>query len=259
MKIPYYEIHAFTGPGLKGNPAGVCPLKTWPADAALQRIAAEKNLSEVAFFVPEGEGYRLRWFAPAAEVDLCGHATLAAAFVLYNALGHKKPSVRFDTKSGPLTVAREGERFALDFPVLDMRPCAAPPSLSAGLGESPRETYKSMDYVAVFDSEDYIRAIKPDLEALKRLDLRGVVVTAMGKKCDYVLRCFGPRMGIAEDPVTGSAQSMLAPYWAKRLQKTWLQVRQLSERGGELFCETTGNRVKIAGRASLHSKGEVAV
>lgn len=259
MKLPYYVVDAFTSRVFSGNPAGVCPLETWPADEVLQKIAFENNLSETAFFVKEGEGYRLRWFAPAVEVDLCGHGTLASAFVLYEVLGYGQPSVRFESRSGPLTVTRAGDKLVLDFPALAYTPCPAPKDLVEGLGRVPRETLKSMDYVAAFESEEDVRSLSPRLEVLARLDGRGVIATAPGRSSDYVLRCFGPKAGIPEDPVTGSAQCVLAPYWSGRLKKKGFSVRQLSARGGELSCELAGDRVKIGGQAALYLKGEIEV
>jgi len=257
MKIPYYVIDAFAAGPFTGNPAGVCPLAAWLPDGVLQGIAAENNLSETAFFVPKGDGYHLRWFAPGAEVDLCGHATLAAAHVVYAFLGRTASAVTFDTKSGPLTVARRDGRLVMDFPALPLAPGAPPEALSRGLGATPAKAFRSMDHVAVLESEDTVRALAPDLAVLKALDGRGVIVTAPGKTSDYVLRCFAPKVGIPEDPVTGSAQCMVAPYWAAHLGKKSLSARQLSARGGELFCEVDGNRVRIAGKARLFSKGEI--
>src|SRR5436190_9596212 len=217
MDIPYYVVHAFTTKIFSGNPAGVCQLETWLPDKVMQAIAFENNLAETAFFVQEENHLRLRWFAPMQEVDLCGHATLAAAFVLYECLGYGKDSICFDTRSGPLTVVRNGSSLAMDFPVLEMQRSPLLPEIVEGLGASPRETFASMDHVAVFDSETEVASLKPDLAILKRLTGRGVLATAPGKASDYVLRCFGPNVGIPEDPATGSAQSMLAPYWAARL------------------------------------------
>jgi PhzF family phenazine biosynthesis protein len=274
VKSPYFEVNAFIGPGSLGNPAGVCPLDRWPSDGAMQRVAAEKGLSEVAFFVAgtssrsrempppgssggDGDEVPLRWFTPSAEVDLCGHATLSAAHVLYAERGWTRPSVRFSTKSGVLTVVREGDRLVLDLPVLGTEPGPAPEALVRGLGVKPAEVFRSMDYVAVLEDEAHVRALKPDLDALKELDLRGVVVTAPGKDRDYVLRCFAPKFGIAEDPVTGSAQCELTAYWSARLGKREFSVRQLSARGGELTCRLDGGRVKIAGKAEVASRGIV--
>ncbi len=257
VKITYYAVDAFASRPFTGNPAGVCPLETWLPDDLLQKIAAENNLSETAFLVKEGDGFRIRWFAPGAEVDLCGHATLASAHVLYEVLGRKEPSVRFQSRSGVLTVAREGTLLVMDFPAIPLSPAEPPQALVEGLGARPRAAFRAMDWVCVFNDEETVKNLSPRFEELKGLDLRGVVATAPGKSSDYVLRCFGPKLGVPEDPVTGSAQSMLAPFWAARLGKKSLTARQLSARGGELFCEPAGDRVKIAGRAVLYMKGEI--
>ena len=255
--VPYYVVDAFSEGPFTGNPAGVCPLEEWPPDDILQKIAAENNLAETAFFAREGDAFRLRWFAPMAEVDLCGHATLAAAHVLYDELRERGSPLRFLTRSGLLTVARLGERLQLDLPTLPLVSHDPPRELIEGLGSRPLAVFRAMDWVCVFDTESTVKELRPDFEALKRLDLRGVLVTAPGREVDYVLRCFGPRVGIPEDPVTGSAQSMLAPYWAGRLKKTSMQVRQLSARGGTLFCELADDRVKVAGNARTYMCGAI--
>jgi PhzF family phenazine biosynthesis protein len=255
--IPYYVVDAFADGPFTGNPAGVCPLEDWLPDDVLQKIAAENNLPETAFFAREGDAFRLRWFAPAAEVDLCGHATLAAAHVLYEALGARESPLRFLTRSGLLTVERQADRLQLDLPQFPLVASEIPRDLIEGLGARPTAVFRAMDWVCVFDDESPVRSLCPNLELLKRLDLRGVLVTAPGKDADYVLRCFGPGVGIPEDPVTGSAQSMLAPYWAARLKKTSLVVRQLSARGGTLFCEVAGDRVKVSGYARTYLKGTI--
>lgn len=259
MNLLYYVVNAFSAGPFSGNPAGVCPLEKWLPDEAIQRIAAENNLSETAFFVPEGGGYRLRWFTPATEVDLCGHATLAAAFVAYEFLRCAAPSLRFDTKSGPLSVARDGDSLEMDFPALGLSSAPIAPDLTEGLGAMPQVAFLSMDTVAVFDNEDAVRALRPRPEVLKRLEGRGVIATAPGRTCDYVLRFFGPKAGIPEDPATGSAQSLLAPYWAQKWGKNRLTVRQLSARGGEMACRVEGGRVFISGRAVLYLKGEISL
>jgi PhzF family phenazine biosynthesis protein len=259
MRIPYYVVHAFTDSIFSGNPAGVCPLEQWPTDDLMQGIARENNLSETAFFAPEGNGFRLRWFAPTAEVDLCGHATLATAFVLYECLRRTEAAVRFETRSGPLTVVRQERKFAMDFPVLDTRPVAIRPDLVEALGANPVEAFESMDQVAVFADESQVASLKPDMEILKLLPGRGVLATAPGREADYVLRCFGPKVGISEDPATGSAQSMLAPYWAAKLRKTTLTVRQLSTRGAAMCCKVKDGRVEIAGQGALYFSGHLNV
>ncbi len=259
IKLPYYVVDSFSSVPLAGNPAGVCPLDKWLPDGVMQRIAAENNVSETAFFVPNEGGFHIRWFSPTVEINLCGHATLASAYVLYECRKFTGPSVRFDSKSGPLVVERAGERLVMDFPMLELTSSSIAPDLVEGLGALPGDAFSSMDQIAVFDSEAAVLHLKPDLGALKRLDGRGVIATAPGRDCDYVLRFFGPKVGIDEDPVTGSAQSQIAPYWAKKLGKKKLTVKQLSSRGGELYCEIAGDRVKIGGAAALYLKGEITI
>ncbi len=255
MNIPYYQVDTFTDRVFSGNPAGVCPLADWPPDALLQSIATENNLSETAFVVQRGEHFELRWFTPAVEIDLCGHATLATAHVLFRHLGLRAESVTFETRSGRLAVSRAGDMLTLDFPARPGAACAAPPDLARGLGATPATTAKARDYLAVFESEDMVRDLRPDLAALLRLDCLGIIATAPGKDCDFVSRFFAPRAGVPEDPVCGSAHCTLIPYWAARLGKTHLFARQLSPRGGELFCEYRGERVGIGGRAATYSSG----
>jgi len=257
QEISYYIVDAFSNGPFTGNPAGICPLKQWPADTVLQSIAAENNLSETAFFVQESDSFQLRWFAPTAEVDLCGHATLATAHVLYEELGSRMPSLRFNTRSGLLTVERHGDRLKMDLPRLPIHEHEAPSNLIEGLGANPAAVYKSMDWVCVFNDRTAVEKLSPDLERLKRLDLRGVLATAPGVNVDYVLRCFGPKVGIPEDPVTGSAQSMLAPYWALRLGKPALSVQQLSARGGTLFCNVLPSGVEVSGSARTYLRGKI--
>ncbi len=258
-KLRQFQIDAFATRVFEGNPAAVVPLDRWLADAAMQAIAAENNLSETAFFVPEGEAYRLRWFSPGGEMDLCGHATLASAYVLFELLGHAGRAIAFDTRSGRLVVERDGKRLAMDFPALPAQPCVAPAALLAGLKRQPVEVLAADDYFAVYASENDIRTLAPDLTELSKLDRRGVCVTAPGTSVDFVSRFFGPKWGIPEDPVTGSAHCTLAPYWAARLGKTRFIARQLSRRGGELYCELRGGRVIIAGSAVKFLEGEIAV
>jgi len=259
MKLRQFQIDAFATRVFEGNPAAVVPLDRWLPDATLQAIAVENNLSETAFFVPEGEAYRLRWFSPGGEIDLCGHATLASAWVLFELLGYAGRAIAFDTRSGRLVVKRDGERLAMDFPAIPAQPCPVPAALLAGLKRQPVEVLAADDYFAVFESEADIRALVPDLAELSRLDRRGVCVTAPGKSVDFVSRFFGPKWGIPEDPVTGSAHCTLAPYWATRLGKSRFIARQLSRRGGELHCELRGERVIIAGSAVKFMEGEITV
>jgi len=254
-----YQIDAFANRVFQGNPAAVVPLDHWLTDTTLQAIAIENNLSETAFFVPEGKAFRLRWFSPVGEIDLCGHATLASAYVLFELLGHTADTIAFDTRSGRLVVAREGERLVMDFPSLPAQPCPAPVALLAGLKKHPIEVLAASDYLAVYENEADIRSLAPDFAELSKLDLRGVCVTAPGKSVDFVSRFFGPKWGIPEDPVTGSAHCTLVPYWSARFGKSSLIARQLSRRGGELYCALRGERVTIAGVAVKYLEGEIVV
>ena len=259
MKLPYYEVSAFTANPFNGNPAGVCPLTRWLDDATLVRIAANNNLAETAYLVPRGEEFELRWFTPATEVDLCGHATVAAAFVIFSELRFRGDTVRFDSKSGLLKVTRAGDTLTLDFPARPPTPCAAPEVLIRGLGGKPAQVLKARDYLAVFASESDVRALKPDFAALKTLDCLGTIATAPGGDCDFVSRFFAPGAGIDEDPATGSSHCTLSPFWAQRLGKTKLFARQVSQRGGEFFCELAGARVRIGGKAVLYLRGEIEI
>lgn len=259
MSIPYYQVDTFTSRVFSGNPAGVCPLAEWLPDALMQSIAAENNLSETAFVVRRDGHFDLRWFTPACEVDLCGHATLATAHVLFRHLGLSDESVEFETRSGRLAVALVGDVLTLDFPSRPGEGCEAPPEMTMGLGATPVHIAKARDYLAVFDSEEEVRDLKPDMATLMRLDCLGVIATAPGKDCDFVSRFFAPRAGVPEDPVTGSSHCTLIPYWAARLQIRELFARQLSPRGGELFCEHRGGRVGIGGRAVTYSTGVLHV
>lgn len=259
MKIPYYHVDAFTNTLFKGNPAGVCPLDTWPDDTLLQAIAKENNLSETAFLVGKNNTYELRWFTPVVEVDLCGHATLAASFVLYTLLNAGDGPLHFSTRSGELTVSREKDLFFLDFPSRTPSALSCPELLSRGLGATPAATYLSRDILAVFNSEEEIRALKPDFTLLSKLDCLGCIVTAPGLQVDFVSRFFAPSVGINEDPVTGSAHCTLIPYWAERLHRTTLTGHQVSNRGGELLCQLKGNRVRIGGKAALYMTGALEI
>jgi PhzF family phenazine biosynthesis protein len=249
LHIRQYQVDAFSSRPFAGNPAAVCPLATWLDDKLLQAIAEENNLSETAFFVPSTKGFRLRWFTPVTEVDLCGHATLAAAHVLFEILGYPDPAITFETNSGNLHVRRNGKLLEMDFPAQPPLPCAAPEALIKGLGVCPSEVLVAQDYLAVYDSEDIISAITPDHTLLSQLDRRGVIVTAPGRDVDFVSRFFAPRVGVPEDPVTGSAHCALTPYWAARLGKDSLLARQVSKRGGELLCAMKGKRVLLSGAA----------
>jgi len=249
MKIRMYQVDAFAARLFEGNPAAICPLETWLDDAVMQAIAQENNLSETAFFVPSAGHFHLRWFTPNKEVDLCGHATLAAAHVLYEHMGYTHAQAVFDTRSGALSVRKQDKGLVMDFPAIQAEACAPPSALATGLGCQPLEVLAAEDYLVRLADEDQVRQLAPDMAALGRLDRRGVCITAPGREADFVSRFFAPKYGIPEDPVTGSAHCMLAPYWAARLNKTELQARQVSPRGGDVQCELHGERVLLAGRA----------
>ena len=259
MRVPYYQVDAFTDRAFSGNPAGVCLLEHWLDDGMLQRIAGENNLSETAFLVSKGDGFELRWFTPVMEVDLCGHATLASAFVLFTELKHAEKHVTFQTKSGPLRAEWKEGVVMLDFPARAGVTCAAPPALMEGLGHIPREVKKSRDFLAVLGDEDDVRGLTPDFPQLATLDCLGVIATARGKDVDFVSRFFAPGAGLNEDPVTGSAHCTLIPYWAEKLGKQTLVARQLSQRGGTIVCEMRGERVGIGGQAVLFSRAELII
>jgi PhzF family phenazine biosynthesis protein len=260
MRIPIYQVDAFTSKIFGGNPAAVCPLPLWLPDPKLQAIAAENNLSETAFFVKKGAAYELRWFTPVLEIDLCGHATLASAHVLFNHLGYKKDEIVFRTrKSGELRTFRKNGRIYLDFPARLPAPVEAPGELVKGLGHFPREVYKGRDYLAVLEKESEIAALNPDYGLLAKLDCIGIIVTARGDKCDFVSRFFAPRAGVPEDPVTGSAHTMLIPYWGEQLGKTRMKAFQISARRGELDCEWKGDRVLMGGRAVTYMTGTIEI
>lgn len=258
MKLKQYQVDAFTDKVFCGNPAAVIPLSSWPDDALLQAIAEENNLSETAFFAPSEKGFKLRWFTPVKEVDLCGHATLATAHVIFSILGYSKQVVTFETRSGELFVERRGELLEMNFPACPPTPCEPSEVLTQGLGRSPIQVLAADDYLAVFDSEATILAITPNQAQLRQLDLRGVIVTAPGTDVDFVSRFFAPKFGIPEDPVTGSAHCSLAPYWAKQLGKNTLTARQVSRRGGDITCEVKADRVLLSGRAVMFMEAEIA-
>ncbi len=257
MELTTFHVDAFADRLFAGNPAAVCPLETWLPDASMQAIAAENNLSETAFFVPSTDGYDLRWFTPAVETDLCGHATLASAFVIMTRLSPAASELRFHTRSGLLTVTRDGERLALDLPAQPPTPCTMPDRFVAALGRPPQQILGAVKYLAVYNTAAEVAALKPDFSALSAIDRDGVIATAPGEDCDFVSRYFAPHAGIPEDPVTGSAHCTLVPYWAARLGKTTLHARQISRRSGELYCELRGDRVRVAGRAVLYAEGRI--
>jgi PhzF family phenazine biosynthesis protein len=259
MKFDIYQVDAFTREAFHGNPAAVVPLENWLDTETMLAIAAENNLAETAFFVKQDAGYGLRWFTPTIEMDLCGHATLASAFVLWNELGYEADEIAFETKSGTLKVAREGDLMVMDFPSRPAEETESPDGLAEALGGTPEKVLKSRDYLAVYNTESEVLALRPDFRAITALGVHAVIVTAPGERSDFVSRFFAPSVGVDEDPVTGSAHCTLIPYWAERLGKTELYARQVSNRGGELFCELKGDRVKMAGNAVLYLKGEIYV
>jgi predicted PhzF superfamily epimerase YddE/YHI9 len=254
--IRYFQVDAFTTELFRGNPAGVCLLeKEWLPDELMQRVAFENNQAETAFVLPQQNYFGLRWFTPTVEIDLCGHATLASAFILFTQCGWKESVVEFESKSGPLKVARDGSHFVLNFPSRPGRPASATRGLLEGLGAEPKEVYQARDWLAVFDSEDDVRAVRPKFDLIAELPGGKTIITAPGREVDFVSRFFAPGVGVNEDPVTGSSHCTLIPYWAARLNKTKLRARQLSQRGGELLCELRGDRVSIGGQAVLYSSG----
>jgi PhzF family phenazine biosynthesis protein len=257
MSIPYFQVDAFTTRLFAGNPAGVCLLTGWLPDELLQQIAAENNLAETAFIVQREHHFDLRWFTPELEMDLCGHATLAPAHVLFRHLGYHEPVVRFHTRAGLLTVTRgEDELLTLDFPSRPASRCEAPPALLEGLGAQPVFTAKARDYLVVFEREADVRNLRPNFATLLQVEnCVGIIATAPGDEVDFVSRFFAPGAGVPEDPVTGSAHCTLIPYWSQRLGRTTLQARQISARGGELLCEDRGERVGIGGRAVTYATG----
>jgi PhzF family phenazine biosynthesis protein len=257
MKLPIYQVDAFTSRLFGGNPAAVVILEEWLPDRTLQDIAAENNLSETAFVVPRAEPFRLRWFTPRVEVDLCGHATLATAFVLFETGRVRGDVVRFETQSGALAVQRADGLLSMDFPARPASPVACTNEIRATLGAEPREVHLARDLMVVFDDERDVAALEPNLDGIAALDAFAVIVTAPGREADFVSRFFAPRAGVPEDPVTGSAHSTLIPYWSARLQKKKLRAFQLSKRGGEILCEDRGERVVIGGRAIEYMRGEI--
>lgn len=261
MELPIYQVDAFAEQVFEGNPAAVVPLSTWLPDETMQAIAMENQLSETAFFLPEGEEYALRWFTPTTEVDLCGHATLATAHVLFTEEGVPGEAVRFSTRSGILTVNRLERGYSMDFP-LD-RPAPAPELLAEvgeALGAPVKEVLRGReDLVAVLESESEVRRLEPSMEKIRRLDARGLLATAPGEDCDFVSRCFFPRFGIDEDPVTGSAQTTLAPFWEERLKINPLSARQISDRGGKVHCCIAGDRISLGGNAVTYLQGRIVV
>lgn len=259
MALEFHQVDAFSDRPFAGNPAMVYRLERWLDDSLMQSIAAEHNLAETAFLVKEGAAWHIRWFTPAAEVPLCGHATLASAFVLFNCYGESGEVIDFTCKSGALRVTRDGERLVLDFPVSSPKPSAHRQEVERVLGTPVLELWETAELLAVLPSEAAVRACQPDLPALARLPGLGVIVSAPGERHDFVSRYFAPGIGIDEDPVTGSTHCALTPYWAERLGKRELTAFQCSARGGELHCTLDGERVKIAGQAVLVASGRLQI
>jgi PhzF family phenazine biosynthesis protein len=259
MKLPLYWVDAFTRSRFHGNPAAVVVSEKALAPELMQPIAAENNIAETAFVVPAGGGFSIRWFTPAVEVDLCGHATLASAFAL-GLHGHvMRTCFEFSSASGPLTVSRDGERLALDFPARPAIPSTMAREVSDALGATPSEVLQAAAMMAVFKTEEELRALRPKMDAVVRLPGYGLVATAPGNDCDFVSRFFAPKVGVLEDPVTGSTHCTLIPYWSARLGKAKLYAKQLSARGGELWCADRKERVMIAGHCALYMRGEIEV
>lgn len=261
MIIPIYQVDAFTDRLFSGNPAAVCPLDFWPTDDILQNIAAENNLSETAFFKKRDNIFEIRWFTPLSEVELCGHATLASAHVLFNHLKFKGDRLIFESAySGKLEVIKKGDYLTLDFPVDTIEPTLPPDHLFQSMGRKPLEIWKGKtDYLLFYPSQEDIEEINPDFSMLKKIETRGIIVTAPGYDCDFVSRFFAPYVGIDEDPVTGSACTSLVPFWAHRLNQLEFEARQLSERGGFLKCQLAGDRVMISGNACTYMIGSITL
>ncbi len=261
MTIPIYQADAFTDKLFGGNPAAICPLNEWlPADT-MQKIAAENNLAETAFFVKTDSGYALRWFTPEIEIELCGHATLATAHIIFTELGYTETTIHFQTeKAGVLTVTRDADRYSMDFPSRPPQPIALPMDLIRALGgKIPVEVLRSRDYFVVYETEQDVREITPDFNLLVKIDTMGIIITAEGDEVDFVSRFFAPSAGIPEDPVTGSSHCNLIPYWADMLEKDNLHAYQLSPRKGELWCQNNGDRVLISGKAVTYLRGSIEV
>lgn len=260
MKLPIFQVDAFAEDLFKGNPAAVVPLKEWLPTETMQNIALENNLSETAFFVPTTAGFEIRWFTPKAEVDLCGHATLATAHTIFKEANFPKDKISFGSRSGELTVVKKGELLELNFPVDQIQEIEEPLELTNALGKKPQTCYKGKtDYLFVYEKQEDIEQMNPDFGILSKTGSRGIIITAPGKSVDFVSRFFAPGVGIDEDPVTGSAHTTLTPYWAQRLGKQKLSAKQISARGGALQCTLNENRVLIAGHAKTYLRGEIFI
>lgn len=259
MQLTLFQVDAFTDRVFRGNPAAVCPLTTWLDDATMQNIALENNLSETAFFVANSNGFDLRWFTPVSEVDLCGHATLACAHVIFKHLNYPHPDIIFSTKSGSLTVSRTGDLLQMNFPSQPGNHFDTHDELIEILNIRPLDVVRAEDWFIVLENEATVKHFHADMNRLRSLDLRGVCITAQGNDCDFVSRFFAPKFGVDEDPVTGSAHCTLTPYWADRLNKKQLHARQISARGGEIFCELIDDRVILSGYCADYLQGEITL
>jgi PhzF family phenazine biosynthesis protein len=260
MKIPLFQVDAFPDHLFGGNPAAVCPLERWLPDATMQQIAMENNLSETAFFVRKEDQFAIRWFTPLVEVDLCGHATLASAHVIFNHLEQTRQSISFISRSGLLVVTRNSDLITLNFPADVIHEAELPERLVASLNVKPVETYAGKtDFMIILDSQRAVELVEPDFGLMKKSGGRGVIVTAQGDAVDFVSRFFAPQVGVDEDPVTGSAHTTLTPYWSKKLGKSGLTALQLSKRGGRLWCKYSGDRVEISGKAITYLVGEIVI
>ncbi len=257
--LKIYQIDAFASKVFTGNAAAVCPLDTWLDEELMLHIAAENNLSETAFFVENNGDYDIRWFTPTVEVDLCGHATLASAYVLFKELGFNGETIVFQSKSGELKVSQNGDKFILDFPQKTPMSCDIPEPIQQVFSDNLQSCLKHEDYIVVLTDESAVLSANPNMQLLQQLDLRGVTITARSKQYDFVSRFFAPSCGIDEDPVTGSSFTQLAPYWAKVLGKNKLTAKQVSQRGGEVWCELVDDRVYIAGHAVKYAEGFIEV
>ena len=259
MNLTLYQVDAFTDQTFGGNPAAICPLTEWLPDELMQKIALENNLSETAFIVPEGRHYHIRWFTPAIEVDLCGHATLAAAHIFFTALNFDKEEIVFNSRSGLLTVKKGDSHYIMDFPADEIQAVSTPQEIVQGIGVQPIATFRGKDdYMVVLENQKSIATLKPNFAKLAELKAaRGVIATAQGEEVDFVSRCFFPNAGINEDPVTGSAHTTMIPYWSKKLSKKHLVAQQISSRGGIIFGTYKGKRVNIGGNAITYLKGSI--
>ena len=259
MNLKIYQIDAFAQNVFEGNPAAVIKLENWIDDNILMKIANENNLSETAYIVENENKFELRWFTPISEVDMCGHATLASAYVLYNELGYLKNYITFATKSGELVVYKEGDLFNMDFPLLNIEESNEYEVFQKIFGIKPLSVYESKDYLVVFDNEDIIKKLNPDISLMKKLNLRGVIVTSKSNKYDFICRFFAPKQGVIEDPVTGSAYTQLLTYWNRILNKTKFFSKQISTRGGEVNCEIKNERCIIKGSAVKYMEGNITI